>query len=216
VILTSSATLSGLVRSAQHCLVPLRCQWEHRTAAQAYSESAELRTRHNDEAHRDKVRNNPPSDPALAHQSSASGGSGAGFTSWLARAEELVALVAITYVSQFALHLRNNVMYLTACPLLLLMAVNSYPFQPHRLLALFFWTLSLSTLLVVLMFMITLDRDEFISRIAKTQPSYFAWSSLSVLLKYLVPLIAILVTQHPDVSDAFYTYLSPLLRVIEK
>ena len=43
-------------------------------------------------------------------------------------------------------------MYLTACPLLLLLAVNSYPFQPHRLLALFFWTLSLSTLLVVLMF----------------------------------------------------------------
>ena len=101
-------------------------------------------------------------------------------------------------------------------PAAMLVAVNSYPFQPHRLLALFFWSLSLSTLLVVIMFMVILDRDEFLSRIAKTRPSYFAWSSLSVLLKYLVPLILILVTQHPDVSDSLYTYLGPLFRVIEK
>jgi hypothetical protein len=147
---------------------------------------------------------------------SVSGGSGEGFTAWLDRAEELVAVVAVTYVSQFALHLRNNVMYLTACPLLLLAAVNNYPFQPHRLLALFFWTLSLSTLLIVLMCMVILDRDEYLSRIAKTRPSYFAWSSLSDVLKYLLPLIAILVTQHPDVSDALYSYFGPLLRVFEK
>jgi hypothetical protein len=216
VILTKSATMSGLVRSAQHCLVPLRCQWEHRTAAQGYPESAEPGTRHDNEAYRDEEGDSPPSNLALAHQTNESNGSGSGFTAWLDRAEELVALVTVTYVSQFALHLANNVMYLTACPLLLLVAVNSYPFQPHRFLALFYWTLSLSTLLIVLMFMVILDRDEFLSRIAKTRPSYFAWSSLSVLLKYFVPLIAILVTQHPDVSDTLYTYLGTLLRVIEK
>jgi hypothetical protein len=137
-------------------------------------------------------------------------------TAWLDQAEEFVALVTVAYVSQFALHLRNNLLYLTACPLLLLMAVNAFTFQPNRLLGLFFWTLSLATLLVVIFIMATLERDEFLSRIAKTRPAYFTWSSLPTLLKYFVPLIGILVTQHPDISDQIYTYLGPILRVFEK
>ncbi len=137
-------------------------------------------------------------------------------TAWLGRSEEFVALVTMTYVSQFALHLRNNVMFLTACPLLMLLAVNSYPFQPHRLLALFFWTLSLVTLLVVLGCLVTLDRDELLSRIAKSRPAYFDWASAPTIAKYVIPLIGVLITQHPDVSDFLYTYFGPLLRVIEK
>jgi hypothetical protein len=137
-------------------------------------------------------------------------------TEWLGRAEELVALVTVTYVSQFALHVRNNLMFMTACPLLLLVAVNSYPFQPHRLLALFLWTLSLATLLAVTVCLVTLDRDELLSRIAKSRPAYFDWASVPTIARYVVPLIGVLITQHPDVSDFLYAYFGPLLRVIEK
>ena len=205
VMIRTSHTMKTLVLGARTCLVPLQTCWEERSAAQGFVDAPQHREGGEGAGGRE-----------CSAGASSDGGPSQEATTWLARAEEFVALVAVTYVSQFALHLRNNVSFLTASPLLMLVAVNTYPFQPHRLLALFFWTLSLATLLVVMFFMVILDRDEFLSRIAKTRPSYFSWSSIPTFLKYLVPLVGILVTQHPDVSEFLYTYFGPVFRVIEK
>jgi hypothetical protein len=96
------------------------------------------------------------------------------------------------------------------------LSVGTYPFQPHRLLSLFFWALSLTTVFVMLIMLLALDRDEFLSRISKTKPASFDWSALPVTLGYLVPLLGVLVSQYPDVSDYLSTNLGPFFRVFEK
>jgi hypothetical protein len=217
VVLRRSETMHRLILAARRCLVPLSLFWRTRPASRGYPDATLPRGGGAGEdglPHEDRRRAAP--DASVDEGDPGGHRLDRPMTAWLDRAEELVAMVSVVYVSQFAVHLRNNVMFLTACPLLLLVAVNTYSFQPNRLLELFFWLLSLATLFMMIMFMIILDRDELLSRIAQTRPSYFSWSSLSVILRYVIPLIGVLLTQQPDVSDFLYTYLGPLFRVLEK
>ena len=43
-------------------------------------------------------------------------------------------MVIVAHISQIALHLKNLAYYLVVAPILLLLAVSSYPFQPERFL----------------------------------------------------------------------------------
>ncbi len=204
---TGSETLSRLNQAVAICLDVLPEYWQHRAAKRAFQDAAAMREPHATDAdgdsHKAKKRGGHTRDEAERNE-------------WLDHAEEFVALAAVGYVSQFSLHIRNNIYFLTACPIFLLLAVNNYPFQPHRLLGLSYWILTLITLIASFALAIKLDRDEFLSRVSKTRPANISWSSVSARLAYLVPLLGVLLTQYPDVSDFLYTQFGPLFRVLEK
>ncbi len=213
-----SETQQKLDQAVAICMDPLSLYWKSRTSSDAYHdpESSHLRNtvdngRPSRNGHNGLPRGrlaHPPARPKPALS--------ADMKSWLDRAEEFVALSAVNYVSQYSIHLRCNAKFLTAFPILLLMAVNAYPFQPHRLLSLFFWALSLATVVAMLVMLLVLDRDEFLSRISKSRPASFDWSALPVIFGYLIPLLGVLVSQYPDVSDYLSTSLGPFFRVFEK
>src|SRR5439155_11383937 len=89
---------------------------------------------------------------------------------WVQLAEDFVALEIVNYVSQFFVQLRNLVMFLTIGPLLLMLAVTSYPFQPQRLLLLFIWLLIGILVVAAVVIFMQIERDELVSRISRTTP----------------------------------------------
>jgi hypothetical protein len=136
---------------------------------------------------------------------------------WLARAEDFVALEVTIYLSQFFVQLSNVTLFLSVAPLLMLLAISSYPFQPQRSWLL----LAGAELLVVTIFLLIvvarLERDELISRIQKTAPDQlsFHWAFLSHVLLYAAPLLAILMAFSSTSSDLLHTWLDPLLQILK-
>src|SRR5262249_14459221 len=103
---------------------------------------------------------------------------------WLALAQDLVALEVTVYLSQFFVHLRNLILFLTIAPLLMLLAVSSYPFQPQRL-----WLLLAGALVgigtaTVVWIIIQIERNEVVSHILSTTPNRlnFHWHFLGQIL----------------------------------
>jgi hypothetical protein len=136
---------------------------------------------------------------------------------WLHNAQEFVAIEAVTYLRQFFVHLRNLTTFLTIGMLLLLLAVNSYPFQPQRLLMMFLWTLILSMMGGVVVVLVQMNRDELLCRISGSTPNRFTLDRTFIfsVVKYIVPLVALLVTQFADVSDLLYTWIEPVIRILK-
>src|SRR5262249_1061911 len=64
-------------------------------------------------------------------------------SAWVRAAEDLIASQVVAYVSQGTVQLKGLTYYLAAAPVLLLMAVSSYPFQPQRFLQVCLWAILL-------------------------------------------------------------------------
>ena len=152
---------------------------------------------------REEIRPETSVDPAVRH--------------WLARAEDFAALEVAVYLSQLFAQLSNLIIYMSIIPVLFLLAVTSYPFQPQRL-----WMI-LGVILIglvtgsVLWIIFQIERNEMISRIVKTTPNQlnFHWGFLSHVLVYAVPLLGIVVAMSSDVSDLVHSWFDPLLGLMK-
>ncbi len=135
----------------------------------------------------------------------------------LRQAEALVAMRAVPFVGQFFVHLRNIVTFLTAAAFLTLLATGSYPFQPQRLLILWGWSAVVAVLVLVVSFFVQADRDELLSRIARTHPNAVTmdWTFFSNILTYVIPLGLLLVAQIPIVGDWLGYLIAPLVNVLK-
>jgi hypothetical protein len=135
---------------------------------------------------------------------------------WLARAQDFVALEGVAYLSQFFVQLRNLALFLAIAPLLLLLAVNSYPFQPQRLWLLLVAVLAGTVTAAVLWIIVQIERDELVSRILKTTPNRlnFHWTFLSQVLLFATPVLGVLVAVSSDLSDLLHAWVDPLLQLL--
>jgi hypothetical protein len=130
---------------------------------------------------------------------------------WLALVQDFVALEVTVYLSQFFVHLRNLIVFLTVAPFLMLLAVTSYPFQPQRL-----WLLLAATLIGVgtataVWIVIQIERNEVVSHILSTTPNSlnFHWDFIARLLLYAAPLLGIVAAASSDVSDLVHSLVDP-------
>jgi hypothetical protein len=128
-------------------------------------------------------------------------------------AETYVAMMVVLYASQYAVQLRNIGAFLVASPLLLLMA-TIYPFEPERFIDVFLWVSALLTYASLAFAYVQFDRHEFVSWVAGTKAHEFTldWRTASQAAIGILPLVGVLLTQFPDVSDFLYNYLGPIFR----
>ncbi|MCI0412911.1 hypothetical protein L0222_08940 [bacterium] len=136
---------------------------------------------------------------------------------WNARAEEFLALRVVFVLREIFMHLRNYLMYATAGSLLMLFAVNSYPFQPKRLLMVILSVLTVVVISTALAVLIQMNRDEILSRISKTSVNKISWdrSFASRLLMYVVlPLVTLFAAQFPEVGGFLLSWLEPVQRAL--
>jgi hypothetical protein len=136
---------------------------------------------------------------------------------WLARVQDFVALEVTFYLSQFFVHLRNMALLLSFAPVLLLIAVSSYPFQPQRLWVLLAVVLIGLVTLSVIWIVFQIERNELVSRILKTTPNQisFRWGFISPLFLYAIPLLGIVGAMSSDMSDLVHSGVDPLLQVLK-
>jgi hypothetical protein len=127
-----------------------------------------------------------------------------------------VALEVTIYLRQFFVHLRNLILFLTLAPLLMLLAVTSYPFQPQRL-----WLLLTATLIgvgtaSVIWIVIQMERNEVVSHILSTTPNKlnFHWHFLGHILVYAAPLLGVVIAASSDASDLVHSLLDPLIQML--
>jgi hypothetical protein len=135
---------------------------------------------------------------------------------WSMAAEDFVAIELIRYVAQFVAWLRNLLTSLTVGSLLLLLAASSYPFLPQNLLLVFLTTLATAVVVVMVWFLIDLNKDELVSRIGRSTPNRFTpdWGFLQAAGVYVLPILGGLMIQFPFFSGHLRSLLDPLLHVI--
>jgi hypothetical protein len=137
---------------------------------------------------------------------------------WLRQAEEFLASHLVVYVAYVFLHLRNLLSTFVVSGLLLFVAITAYPFQPARFLVGF-----LICFIVLLAFLtigtfFQMDRDEILSRVARTQAGKVSWD-LSLIIRIvifgLLPILSVVATRIPEVQTGFSSLIDGLSRVIK-
>ena len=123
----------------------------------------------------------------------------------------------VNFASECTVQLKNLAQFLAAGPLLLLLAVSSYPFQPQRFLVITAWALLIAVSAGLLWTYIQMEHNEVLSRVSKTPPDKvtWSWSFVTQIMTVIVPLLGAILTQFPYVSDAINQWLQPILRVLK-
>jgi hypothetical protein len=135
---------------------------------------------------------------------------------WLARVEDFVALETVAYLNQFLFQLRNMMLvFLIPAPVLLLLAVSSYPFQPQRMWLLLSAVLVVGVAVSTIWILIQVERNEVLSRVLNTTPHRlnFHWGFIGHFLLAAAPLLAIPVIASSDVSNLVHAWLDPVLQL---
>ena len=132
-------------------------------------------------------------------------------------AEEAVAIRYLAFIRYGFLQLRNILIFLSAGFLLMLLAVNSYPFQSQRpmiwLLTVFFVLLGggIATMLA------QADRDPIVSRLTNAKTGAVGWQFFVRLLSYGgLPLLGLLNSYFPWFNSISQTLLQPALDLLRK
>ncbi len=135
---------------------------------------------------------------------------------WVRAAEDFVALETVRYLSQFIVQLRNLLWSLTIGSLLLLLAAVAYPFFPQSQLLLVLTCLGGTAVVVIVSFLIHLNRDELISRITHTTPNRFSLDLPFIhgTATFVLPIVAGLMVQFPWVTGMLRSLIEPLFHIV--
>jgi hypothetical protein len=136
---------------------------------------------------------------------------------WIQSAEDLIAIWVVTFISQCSVHLRAMAYFLAVAPILLLLVVSSYPFQPQRFLLVWLWGILVTVVGCVVWAYVQMERDEILSRVSKTDPNSVQVDRtfLTNTMAFILPLIAAVLTQFPFVSDTINQWIEPVTRIIK-
>jgi hypothetical protein len=136
----------------------------------------------------------------------------------LPEVQELFALRVVGYLRHVFVQLRYALMGAMAPVLLLIVALNSYTFVPNRFMLMLFWTALLTASAVSLIVFVQMDRDVVLSEIGN-RPSgkvTFDRAFLANIFAYaLLPLLALVSSQLPEIGQMFGHWLDPLTRLLE-
>jgi hypothetical protein len=95
---------------------------------------------------------------------------------------------------------------------LLLLAVNSYPFPPHDVLVWLNWAVVLSLVAIAIGVFVQMNRDPILSYLNGTTPGKINWDRefvLRILTYGLIPILALLGAQFPESIRQVISYFMP-------
>jgi len=130
---------------------------------------------------------------------------------WFELAEDFLTSRVAAFLSHVVPQLQNLVVFVTAGLLMMLLAVTSYPFQPHQLLLMFNTTVILGIVGVTLVVFVQMERETILSVLSDTQPGRVNWNRdfVSRLAVYVgLPIISLLGAQFPEVAQQLFTWTS--------
>jgi hypothetical protein len=131
---------------------------------------------------------------------------------------ELFIVMQLTHlIRQVFAHIQNLLTFVVLMALLLLWALNSYPFQPHRLIVVFSYAMVLWIVVSFVIMFVKFNRDEVLSRLAGTTPNRFTWdrSFVMPLITYaVIPLMSLAAVQFPYVSQSLFSWIGLLQRAL--
>lgn len=138
---------------------------------------------------------------------------------WLRGAEEYAASRMVEYVEWVLRHLRVLALFMLLSLLLTTLLVSSYPYQPQsslRLILLLVLVASMGSLIAIL---VQMNRNEVLSRIARTQPGQITWNGTFILNLFtfgVVPLLTLVSSEVPALRNALFSWVQPLLSAMVK
>jgi hypothetical protein len=136
---------------------------------------------------------------------------------WLRSVEAYVASVVALLIRRHVRQFQTFMYTLTCCGLLLLAAVSSYPFEPHRLLMTALWVIIGSIIVVGLFVYVELDRNALISRLSGTEAGHMTLDgalALRVFAWVVVPLLGVAAAQYPDLANTLFGAVEPFARAL--
>jgi hypothetical protein len=142
---------------------------------------------------------------------------GAGELGWLRECQGFVATVVALIVSRYVRQFRYFLYAMTASIALLLLALSSYPFEPHRLLLSCSWGVVGSVVGTGLWIFIELDRNTVISQLSGTSPGKVTLNGalvLRLLAWVILPVLGVAATTYPDVANMLYRVVEPFVRAL--
>jgi hypothetical protein len=135
---------------------------------------------------------------------------------WLRGAEEFAAVMVVDYVEWVIAQLRVLALFLFSSLLITIVLLGAYPFQPESLVRLVFVVILLATVAGIMSVVVQMNRDEVLSRIAKTEPGKVTWDwhfVTNALVFGLVPVATLISSEFPEVRDFLFAWVGPLSRL---
>jgi hypothetical protein len=120
---------------------------------------------------------------------------------WLKDAQLYLAAQCVTFLLHVFSHLKNLISAVFVGLLLMLMAVNSYPFQPRKWILWFNWSIILAAVISTMVVFVQINRDSILSHLSNTTPGRLSWTwdfITKTLVYGAVPLLALLSAQFPE------------------
>jgi len=117
----------------------------------------------------------------------------------------------VAFLQHVFAHLQNLISLVTIGLLLMLLAANFYPFQPHEPLLLFSWVAILTSVVVTMYIFFSANRDKTLSLLARTEPGKVNITRdlvFRVLFHGVIPLVALLGIQFPEAVRQIFSWLN--------
>lgn len=138
---------------------------------------------------------------------------------WLRAAEEFAAVQVVDYVEWVLQHMRTLTWFLFLSLLLTTALLSSYPYEPQRVAKLVFFCVLVVTVGALVYVMTDMNRDEVLSRIAKTDPGRITWDRgylLNVAVIAVIPMLTLISSEVPWLRDVLFSWIEPLLRALAR
>jgi hypothetical protein len=133
---------------------------------------------------------------------------------WFELAEDFLTSRVAAFLSHVVPQLQNLVVFVTAGLLLMLLAVTSYPFQPHQLLLMFNTTVILAIVGVTFVVFVQMERETILSVLSDSEPGRVSLNRdfISRIAVYVgLPVVSLLSAQFPEVAQQLFSWTSSLL-----
>jgi hypothetical protein len=137
---------------------------------------------------------------------------------WMRLAEDFLAIQVASYITRLFPHLRNAMLFVTLSVVMVVGAMITYPFQPQHYLLLVVWMLIIVTGPLTVFTLVQMNRDEVLSRLAKSEPGKVTWDRhfISQLVLYgVLPLLSLAATQFPEVRGMAFSWLESLVKTLK-
>jgi hypothetical protein len=136
---------------------------------------------------------------------------------WLVAAEEYAAVQVVDYAEWVVAQLRVLAFFLFVALVLTAALLSSYPYERQSVVKLVFFVILLASVGGLLRVSVEMNRDEVLSRVAKTEPGKITWDRHFItngLVFGLVPIATLVSSEFPAVREFLFAWIYPLTRLL--
>jgi hypothetical protein len=131
-------------------------------------------------------------------------------------AEELLAVRYIALIRSVLVNIRYLMMFVSSAFVFAIIAWNSYPFQPRRLIDWCFTILLIFLGIGFIAVFAQMHRNAILSRITDTAPNKLGWDFYIRIATFgAIPVLTWFAYQFPEVGGSLFKILQPSLQVIK-